>query len=72
MDLGLFLPKVYHFVRQDYVINGKHFNQFISAYNASLHKSMILGITGFIAIAIAIAILFKVHISHTKKITISI
>lgn len=67
MDLGLFLPKVYHFVRQDYVINGNHFNQFISAYNTSLQRSVILGITGFILIAIAIATLYKVHINHTKK-----
>ena len=67
MDLGLFLPKVYHFVRQDYVINGNHFNQFISAYNTSLQRSIVLGIAGFIAIIIAIAILFKVHMNHTKK-----
>ena len=67
MGLGIFLPKVYHFVRQNYVINGKHFNQFISAYNTSLQRSVILGITGFILIAIAIAILYKVHINHTKK-----
>ena len=67
MSLGMFLPKIYHFVRQDYVINGKHFNQFISAYNASMQRSMVLGMAGFIAIIIAIAILFKVHINHTKK-----
>ena len=71
MDLELFLPKVYHFVRQDYVINGKHFNQFISVYNASLQRSIVLGIAGFIAIAIGIIILFKVHINHTKKLQLA-
>ena len=63
MDLELFLPKVYHFVRQDYVINGKHFNQFISVYNANNHKdtlALIIGLVLFI-LSIVLAIVYTAY-----------
>ena len=63
MDLGLFLPKVYHFVRQDYVINGNHFNQFISDYNANNPKdilTLVIGLALFI-LSIVLAIVYAAY-----------
>ena len=57
MDLGLFLPKIYHFVRQDYVINGKHFNQFISVYNTNNHKDTLALIIGLIVFILGIVLI---------------
>ena len=57
MDLELFLPKVYHFVRQDYVINGKHFNQFISAYSTNSPQDTLALIIGFVAFILGIALI---------------
>ena len=68
MDLGLFLPKIYHFVRQNYVINGKHFNQFINTYNASNQRSKLLLIIGCIVICVGTALLlYGDHHYHVKK-----
>ena len=68
MDLGLFLPKVYHFVRQDYVINGKHFNQFISVYNTSNQRGKLLLIIGSIIVCIGVAlIIYAAHIDLVKE-----
>ena len=68
MDLGLFLPKVYHFVRQDYAINGKHFNQFISAYNTSNQRGELLLIIGCIVVCVGTALLlFGDYLHHAKK-----
>ena len=57
MDLELFLPKVYHFVRQDYVINGKHFNQFISAYSTNSPQDTLALIIGFVAFILGIVLI---------------
>ena len=57
MDLELFLPKVYHFVRQDYVINGKHFNQFISDYNANNPKDILTLIIGLVLFILSIVLI---------------
>ena len=57
MDLGLFLPKIYHFVRQDYVINGKHFNQFISVYNTNNHKDTLALIIGLVVFILGIVLI---------------
>ena len=68
MDLGLFLPKIYHFVRQNYVINGKHFNQFINTYNTSNQRSKLLLIIGCIIIGVGTALLlYSDHYYHGKK-----
>lgn len=68
MDLGLFLPKIYHFVRQNYVINGKHFNQFINTYNASNQRSKLLLIIGCIIFCVgAVLLLYGDHLYHVKK-----
>lgn len=68
MNLGLFLPKIYHFVRQNYVINGKHFNQFINTYNTSNQRSKLLLIIGCIVIGVGTALLlYGDHLYHVKK-----
>ena len=68
MDLGIFLPKIYHFVRQDYVINGTHFNQFINTYNTSNQRSKLLLIIGCIVICAGTALLlYGDHLYHVKK-----
>ena len=68
MNLGLFLPKIYHFVRQNYVINGKHFNQFINTYNTSNQRSKLLLIIGCIVIGVGTALLlYGDHRYHVKK-----
>ena len=68
MDLGLFLPNIYHFVRQDYVINGKHFNQFINTYNASNQRSKLLLIIGCIIFCVGVVLLiYSNHPYHGKK-----
>lgn len=72
MNLGLFLPKIYHFVRQNYVINGKHFDQFINVYNASNQKSKLLLIIGWIVVCIGVALLlYSDHLYHVKKHSVS-
>ena len=68
MGLGLFLPKVYHFARQDYVINGKHFNQFINTYNTSNQRSNLLLIIGCIIFCVGVALLvYSNRPYHGKK-----
>ena len=68
MDLELFLPKVYHFVRQDYVINGKCFNQFINVYNACNQRSILLLIIGFIIFCVGvILVIYSAYIDLVKK-----
>ena len=56
MDLGLFLPKIYNFARQNYVINGEHFNQFISVYNNNNKRGILLLIIGIIIVCIGFAL----------------
>lgn len=48
MDLQMFLPNTYHFVKQNYVLNGEHFNQFSNAYNKSSNISKTLLVIGII------------------------
>lgn len=50
MDLQMFLPNTYHFVKQDYVLNGEHFNQFSNAYSNSSNISKTLLVIGIILI----------------------
>ena len=57
MDLGLFLPKTYNFVRQDYVINGEHFNQFITTYNTNDPRYTVEFIIGFVLFVLGIVLL---------------
>ena len=48
MDLQMFLPNTYHFVKQNYVLNGEHFNQFSNAYSNSSNISKTLLVIGII------------------------
>lgn len=48
MDLQMFLPNTYHFVKQNYVLNGEHFNQFSNTYSNSSNISKMLLAIGII------------------------
>ena len=48
MDLQMFLPNTYHFVKQNYVLNGEHFNQFSNIYSNSSNISKTLLVIGII------------------------
>ena len=68
MDLELFLPKVYHFIRSNYMIDGNYYNQFISAYNANNQKHNIATIVGAVLLIFGIVLLmFGCMIARDSK-----